>query len=330
MDSSKYSISEGTYGGKRVIWVEFRNTSQQKSAFKAKFPRAKWSVSERCWYLPDTDLNRTALGLKKPVVAAKGATRIHANNQNALKAYIAKLKAKSKSPHTVKVYTNEFAQFLAALHTAKAEKLSAKKITAYFLYCAGQLQLSETHLNSRMNAVKFYYKRVLGNEALVAGLPRPKKPANMRKTLNPEEIERLLAVALNEKHKLVLLFAYKMGLRISEIVRLRVSSLDMEKMYVTVPPVKGKPARKVQMPKTMLKDVKKYLKAYQPKVHLFEGLKGGPYTTRSAQLVLKTALKNAGIKKKVGVYGLRYSYATHLTETETDSDFMEKLTTSGN
>ncbi|MBK7108866.1 MAG: tyrosine-type recombinase/integrase [Bacteroidetes bacterium] len=325
MNLNEYSISEGTHNGKNVIWLEFPNIEKLKAAFKKKFPKGKWSASERCWYLPDNDFIRSELGLQQALIGKNVIAHLHANNQDAFMAFVAQLKLKAYSPHTIKVYSNEFAQFLFLLKSNHADKLSPEKLTAYFLYCVEHLQLSESHLNSRINAVKFYYEQVLHRSKMFIDIPRPKKPIKLPKTLNQEEIRRLLSVSVNDKHKLILQFAYGMGLRVSEIVNLKIADIDSVNMQVLIESGKGKKDRMVNLPKSLLKELRNYYKAYRPETYLFEGQYGNQYTARSAQLVFKSAMKKARIRKKVGIHGLRHSYATHLLEAGTDIVFIQKL-----
>ena len=116
-----------------------------------------------------------------------------------------------------------------------------------------------------------------------------------------------------------------MGLRVSEIVNLKIEDIDSVKMKVFIQRAKGKKDRYVNLPKIILQDLRKYYKEYQPKEFLFEGQYGGKYSIRSAQQVFKTAMNKAGIKKTVGIHSLRHSYATHLLEYGTDISLIQKL-----
>jgi site-specific recombinase XerD len=116
-----------------------------------------------------------------------------------------------------------------------------------------------------------------------------------------------------------------MGLRVSEIVGLKISDVDSNRMIVHIESGKGKKDRYTPLPHSVLEGLREYYKAYQPKDFLFEGQYGGQYSIRSVQAVFKTAMKKAKINKAVGIHGLRHSYATHLMEAGTDMVYIQKL-----
>lgn len=116
-----------------------------------------------------------------------------------------------------------------------------------------------------------------------------------------------------------------MGLRVSEIVNLKITDVDSKNMQVLMEKSKGKKDRYANLPESILASLRDYYKAYKPKLYLFEGQYGGQYSIRSAQQVFKTALKKAKINKEVGIHGLRHSFATHLMENGTDERFIKEL-----
>ena len=249
---------------------------------------------------------------------------IHTVNQEALKAFEKKLRLKAYSPNTIKTYTNEFSALLRVLGKHPVEKLETPKIESYFLYCVNQ-GLSENHLNSRINAIKFYFEQVLQKPKITFAIPRPKKPLRLPRVLNSFEISKLFAQANNLKHSLMLRLCYGMGLRVSEITNLKLHHIDKKRMQVLIAAAKGKKDRYVHLPQSVLVDLEDYLLQYKPKEFLFEGQKGDKYSSRSAQAVFKLCMKKAGISKDVGIHGLRHSYATHLLETGTDISHIQKL-----
>jgi site-specific recombinase XerD len=203
--------------------------------------------------------------------------------------------------------------------------LSPERLQSYFYYCAHELKLSENAIHSRMNAVKFYYEQVLHREKMFFDIPRPKKPLSLPKSLNFEEVKRLFSVVSNHKHLLMLKLCYGLGLRVSEIVHLKIRDIDSQRLKVLIERGKGKKDRFVNLPESVLKELCQYYLEYQPKEYLFEGQFGGAYSVRSAQTVFKAAMDKAGIHKKIGIHGLRHSYATHLLELGTDISLIQKL-----
>jgi site-specific recombinase XerD len=247
-------------------------------------------------------------------------------NRLALKRMHETLVLKSYSENTLKTYCGEFAQLLQAIKNVNVDTLTPERLRSYFLYCTQTLKLSENTLHSRMNAIKFYFKQVLKREKMFFDeIPRPKKQSLLPKVLSKQEVVRLFAQVENLKHQIILKLCYGMGLRVSEIVALKITDIDSDRMLVRIENSKGKKDRYTPLPQSILDDLSRYYKEYQPKEYLFEGQYGGQYSIRSVQAVFKTAMNKAKIKKTVGIHGLRHSYATHLLEAGTDMVFIQKL-----
>jgi len=162
-------------------------------------------------------------------------------------------------------------------------------------------------------------------EDIFADIPRPKKKSSLPKAFSKQDISKIFARVHNPKHLLMLKLCYGMGLRVSEIVGLKVEHIDSGRMLVHIENAKGKRDRYVTLPSSVLDELRGYYRAYRPKVYLFEGQYGGQYSIRSVQAVFKNAMRRAKINKSVGIHGLRHSYATHLLECGTDMFFIQKL-----
>jgi site-specific recombinase XerD len=143
--------------------------------------------------------------------------------------------------------------------------------------------------------------------------------------INAQDIKKLFEVTTNLKHNTMLKLCYGMGLRVSEIVNLKITDIDSKNMQVFIERAKGKKDRYVNLPLSILEQLRVYFKEYKPKKYLFEGQYGDQYSTRSAHQVFKDALKKAKINKGVGIHGLRHSFATHLLEAGTDVTFIQQL-----
>ena len=176
-----------------------------------------------------------------------------------------------------------------------------------------------------MNAVKFYFEQVLYRERFFMDIPRPKKPSILPKAISTHDIKKMLKTIENKKHLLLLKMCYGMGLRVSELVHLKITDIDSKRMQVLICAGKGKKDRYVVLPQSVLEELRAYYKEYRPKTYLFEGQNGAQYSVRSVQQVFKNAMKKANINKRVGVHSLRHSYATHLIEQGTDIRFVQDL-----
>ena len=177
-----------------------------------------------------------------------------------------------------------------------------------------------------MNAIKFYFEKVLHRDKIFFEMiPRPKKTKSLPKALSKKDIAKIFANMENPKHLMMLKLCYGMGLRVSEIVNLKITDIDSGRMLVYIESAKGKIDRYVTLPSSVLDELRNYFRNYRPKIYLFEGQYGGHYAIRSVQAVFKNAMQKAKINKAVGIHGLRHSYATHLLECGTDMVFIQKL-----
>ncbi len=130
----------------------------------------------------------------------------------------------------------------------------------------------------------------------------------------------------NLKHKAILVTAYSAGLRVSEVVNLRVTDVNSDRMQLFIERAKGKKDRMVPLAQITLLVLRAYVKEYKPKHWLFEGqFSGEPYSIRSAQIIFKEAYQQFNIPKNVGFHSLRHSYATHLLENGTDLRYIQNL-----
>jgi site-specific recombinase XerD len=315
----------GQHKEKNVIWCKFQKNEKVLAALKNKFPFCRWSSSQKCWYITDSVEIRKQVGLTLKAPSEVISAKIHPVNRQALLAMENELKLKAYSLNTVKVYLGEFSQLLIILKHHPVHELTSERLKSYLLYCVNELKLSETHLHSRLNALKFYFEQVLHREKFFIDIPRPKSKSTLPKVLSTQDIKKLFEVTTNPKHKLMLQLCYGMGLRVSEVVKLKVSDIDSKRMQVLIENSKGKSDRYVNLPETVLPLLRTYYLAYKPTNFLFEGQFGGQYAIRSVQAVFKNAMRLAKINKPVGIHSLRHSYATHLLEYGADMVFIQKL-----
>jgi site-specific recombinase XerD len=143
--------------------------------------------------------------------------------------------------------------------------------------------------------------------------------------LNEQEVIQIFNVTENIKHKAILMLAYSAGLRLSELVNVKIKDIDSTRMQIRIEQAKGKKDRYSLLSIKLLEVLRKYFKDYKPKQWLFEGINGGMYSPRSIQLIMGESVKKAGITKKVGVHTLRHSFATHLLEGGTDLRYIQSL-----
>lgn len=334
----------------RRILVKFDKDNRLNARMR-KVPGARWSKTLQSWHIPDTSANRIKcklpVGEQSPVngqqltVSSKRLTAksqqltankpvvsyINENNRQELKKYLQQLKLKAYSPSTIRTYTSEFMQLLQVLKNTAVQDLQPQDLQRYLLWCMNN-GLTENGVHSRMNALKFYFEQVLHRDKFFFEIPRPKKPQLLPKLLNEDELRKLFNALSNKKHKAMLFTAYSAGLRVSEIVHLKIADIDSKRMQIFIQRAKGKKDRYVNLSPVLLDILRSYLKTYQPRprVYLFESEQTGmAYPTRTVQQIFSNAKYKAGIKKDVGIHSLRHSFATHLLDKGTDIKYIKDL-----
>ncbi len=315
----------GKVDGMSVIFIRFSYDKAMISEIK-KYTGVKWHATIRAWFVKDNETFRKQFGIEPALLSRKALpSELTLEKQEALLKYVETLELKAYSVHTIKTYRSEFIQFLVAIKQQSLDNFDESRLRKYLLYCLNELKLSENTIHSRINAIKFYYEQVVKNTRLFIDIPRPKKPSILPQVINGKDLQKLFEVTTNKKHNTMLKLCYGMGLRVSEVIGLKITDIDSRNMQVFISRAKGKKDRYVNLPESILKQLREYFMVYRPKEYLFEGQYGGSYSVRSAQKVFSEAMSKAKINKKVGIHGLRHSYATHLLEAGTDISYIQQL-----
>lgn len=325
MNLSKYTYQIGEHRGKKVILIGFEYNQKLQLELRQRFPSAKWSKTKASWYLPDLPSIRKVLFIQLENPTDRAIAKINPINRGAYLRLHEQLKLKQYSTNTIRQYLSEFLHLLKLLQAFPVEKLTPKRLKDYFLYCLDKEKMSERKMNGKINAIKFYFEQVLHRPKMFFDIPRPKKPQILPKTLSKNEVKKIITATTNIKHSVALQLCYGMGLRVSEVVNLKVEDVDGERMVVHIKGAKGKKDRVVPLPVSILPLLRRYYLLFRPSEHLLEGQYGGQYAKASVQNIFKTAMKKAGINKRVGIHGLRHSYATHLLESGADMRFIQEL-----
>ena len=322
--TAKVTYELDVHEGKNVILIKFPYDKALVERVK-KLVGVKWSRSKKAWYVSDTSQYREKFGLEEKVIGKEAILKIADINRPNFQRFVDLLHLKGYSTNTIRTYTVEFSQLLYLIKDKNVNELTAEQLKSYLLYCLQTLKLRENQVHNRINAIKFYFEKVLKQPTIVFDIPRPKKPFLLPKVIHIEDVAKMIKQTENIKHKTMLMLVYGMGLRVSEIVKLEITDIDSKNMQVHIRGAKGKKDRYANLPAAVLPFLRNYYKAYKPKKYLFEGQYGEQYSSRSAQQVFKQSLERANINKNIGIHGLRHSFATHLLEQGTDISYIQKL-----
>jgi site-specific recombinase XerD len=186
-------------------------------------------------------------------------------------------------------------------------------------------KVSISYHNISFSAIKFFYEKVLERGEVTNKINRPRGEKVLPEVLSEEEVQRLICSVSNLKHKCILMTLYSGGLRLSEVVGLKVNDIDSKRMLIFIRKAKGRKDRYTILSKELLRWLREYFEQEKPREWLFEGVMGGQYSMKSVQSIMHDAVKIAGIKKHATVHTLRHSFATHMLENGTDLRYIQNL-----
>jgi len=296
-----------------------------------------WATAEKLHILVDELLPLVQLSLSRQIqvkdlsLLKKLWEQLYLENTTFLPcplAYLEKMQLLNYSRSTMRTY---HALLLRFLNTYAAQGLTAinlftpEQVNQYHqaLQAKGQ---SYTYVNQSINAIKFYYSKVLLRLDMgLTDISRPAKEKKLPKVLSKEEVAAILKALDNLKHRCILQLLYSGGLRISEVINLKLTDVQSQRRLLLLRGGKGYKDRTTLLSPRLLAELRQYYKVYKPKVWLFEGPEGGPYSVGSIRKVFRAALVKAGIKCEATPHTLRHSFATHLLEQGTDLRYIQAL-----
>lgn len=194
-----------------------------------------------------------------------------------------------------------------------------------YLQVLHQQGKSDSYINQSINAIKFYYEVVLGMPNRFYAIERPRKKKSLPKVISKKEVMGIINNTNNIKHKCIVSLLYSGGLRRGELLNLKITDIDSNRMLVRIENAKGAKDRMTLLSSKLLVDLRKYFIEYQPKYWLFEGASKKQYTATSVAKIIKRAARKAGILRNISPHILRHSFATHLLEAGTDLRYIQSL-----
>jgi len=204
------------------------------------------------------------------------------------------------------------------------QQLKKEDIVRFLLKQGEEKRWSDSTQNQAVNALKFYYEKVLGQERTYYDL-RPRRSQSLPGVFSEQEVARLFSAVPNLKHKTILMLIYSGGLRIGESVRLRKEDVYFDRKQIFIKGGKGKKDRYTVLSEKLITQLQQYLGAYRPDYWLFEGQTGGQYSQSSIRKIFRRAVAKAGVNPHSTVHTLRHSFATHLLERGMDLRYIQAL-----
>lgn len=192
-------------------------------------------------------------------------------------------------------------------------------IQDYLLHLMQERKLAWSSCNAIVCGLRFFYIQTLGMDSMFLSLPPRKKVHQLPEILSTDELERLFGVLTNQKHRTLLMTAYAAGLRLSEVVNLKLTDIDSKRMMIRVRQGKGSKDRYTILSQRLLQELRIYWRMYRPSQWLFNGRNPEqPLSTSTPPMIYYNARDKAGIKKGKGIHTLRHCFATHLLEAGVD------------
>jgi len=304
---------------------------------------ARWSQTMGCWYVPEEQFDLHTFfealkgmayvdysGLKTQATEPKKEPNNQIDNRNTQKVnlpegYLEMLEQKRYSDNTRKIYISYMRDFATMFRKYDLKNVTKEQINRYILWLIREKKISASQQNQRINAIKFYYEKVLGGPREFYDIERPRKGLVLPKVLSENEILAILQASENIKHKAILSIIYSAGLRRGELINLRIQDIQFDKHILYIRGGKGKKDRTSILSDSVSVILHRYLEKHKPNYWLFEGPGRRQYSPTSIAHILKSAVEKSGIKKRVTPHMLRHSFATHLLEQGVDIRYIQTI-----
>ena len=332
-----------THKNNSIVQLKFPYNQEIIDRIKKVTP-AKWNNQMKCWYINKSEfilhhffdsfkdlayIDYSALkntGGEPQLSKSQHAPKYKFRKQLKVpEGYLEKLEQKRYSSSTIKSYVAYFKDFMHYFPNRELDSIEKDEINTYILHLIRQHKISESQQNQRINAIKFYYEKVLGLNREFYDIERPRKKYVLPKVLSESEIVKIIEAIENIKHKAIIATIYSAGLRRSELINLRKQDVDFDKNIIFIRGAKGKKDRISILSETNALLLKQYLKSHYPNYWMFEGPDRNKYSTSSIAKVLNQATAKAGLNKTVTPHMLRHSFATHLLEQGVDMRYIQNL-----
>lgn len=327
------------------IAIKFEFEEEIRSLLK-KEKIVKWSVTHGCYYCAYTQPNRNllytrlranhifvdytalqyfSLPQKQEVAKKRPAPQFTRSQRKVLHEYVAYLRGQRLSESSVRTYYNFVLKLVDFIGEKPFAELTSRDVELFVEQrIAAENYAISTHRQC-ISAVKHFFELYKCADIETKDIFRPQKSRFLPTVLSKEEVIKLLQVTRNLKHRAILAMLYSAGLRIGELLELKLSQIDVLRRQIVIKNSKGRKDRVVVLAESMLPLLNNYLSTYFPHIYFAEGQGGGPYSAQSVRAFLQESCRRAGIKKKVTPHTLRHSYATHMLENGIDIRYIQEL-----
>jgi site-specific recombinase XerD len=235
------------------------------------------------------------------------------------------LQLRRYAPSTCEQYV-ACAQSFVAYHMRPPTQLDERDVRRFLLHLVLERRVGAATQKMHIAGIKFLYEHTLGRPEVVVAIPWPKVRQTLPDILSGTEVDKLLEALESTTYRAIVMTAYAVGLRISEVCRLETGDIDSKRKVIRVHG-KGGRDRYVPLPERVYFTLREYWKVVRPKgPQLFPGQQPGTCVSHAAvRANLKVAAAKARINKRVTPHCLRHSFGTHLLELGTDIRVIQML-----
>jgi integrase/recombinase XerD len=235
-----------------------------------------------------------------------------------LKIFEEKLRYKKYSGKTIRLYVSYLRSFLEKEKIKDPHQITTQQI---ILFLEKYPYSSTSQQNQYIGTLKLFAKYILNKKDIhLTKIERPKSEKKLPRVIDGDTIKVQLNKIKNLKHKAILTLTYSVGLRVSEIVNLKIEDIDSKRMLIYIRNAKGRKDRIVPLSQKVLELLRTYFKEYKPKEYLFNGQNSNQYSIGSCQKIYKKYIDNYS-----SIHTLRHSSFTNLLENGTDLRIIQKI-----
>jgi len=294
-----------------------------------------WSKSLKAWYILNTKDNLniilklfekiTTIDFSKIGKSAPFKRNLTEEQKQLLNQFYLFLKGKRYSQSTIQTYTFFIADFINFHTKTPLAELTNRAVELFIETVFMERNYSVSSQRQFISALKIFTVFCPQTKIHNLSLERPKKSRMLPSVLSQEEVLRIIQYTQNIKHRAILTLLYSCGLRIGELINLKLIDFHIDRKQLIVKKGKGRKDRYVSLADSFLPLLSNYYHSYQPTIYFVEGQNGGKYSAESIRSFLRKSCKKAGIRKPVTPHTLRHSYATHLLENGVDLRYIQTL-----